>query len=328
MTDQPSNASSVKLGLAVAWPAFWTGIPAKIAFVLLLLAAGLPPWEGVGLVFLLLLSIPIDIWAMGVSSRTVFLERLRLQPPDGIGLTLWWQSALLNVVYLPLAYFIQGYAKEGSKAVAGKIMEIGLIKGLPVAERISIELTLWGTAATIALVALILGWLSLFGWIVRRQTAGAKAAEASYQGLVRQWDLMRVPADQPLMLTVFTAVGVLLVVALWSFMPVTTPHPHEQYKKDAVKVEPPFKPVEALQKTEKLMAQAEVALQALEEQKAQEEAKAKGKGKNTGKENGASKGAAGAQVQPAGGAAKAGQAPAASGQTDQRAAQGAGGQKR
>ncbi len=321
MTDQPSNMSSVKLGLAVAWPAFWTAIPAKIAFVLILLSAGLHPWEGAGLALLLLLSIPVDIWALGVSARTVFLERLRLQPPDSLGLTLWWQSTLLNVLYLPLGYFIESATKGGAKAVAEKIMEIELIKGLPVAERISLELTLWGSVASVMLVLLVLGWLFLFGWIVRRQAAGARATDESYQGLVREWDLMRVPADQPLLLTLFTASGVVLVLLFWAFMPVTTPHPHELYKKEPVKAAPPFKPAEALQKTEKLIAQAEVAVQALEE-KAQEEAKAqeKGKGKSRGKEKekGPGKEAAGPQAKPAGSDAKTvkgEKAPAAAGQT-------------
>lgn len=295
--------SSVKLGFAVAWPAFWTAVPAKIVFVLLLLAAGLHPWEGVGLAFLLLLSIPVDIWALGVSARTVFLERLRLQPPDQLGLTLWWQSVPLNLLYLPLGYVIESGAIAGAKAVTEKIMEIELIKGLGVAERISIELTLWGSVAVIVLLLLVLGWLFLFGWIVRRQTAVARASDASYQALVRQWDLMRVPADQPLLLTVFTASGVVLVALFWAFMPVTTPHPHELYQKEPVKVAPPFKPAEALQKTEKLIAQAEVAVQALEE-KAQAEAKVKEKGKGKGKEKGAGKAAASPQAQPAGSDAK------------------------
>lgn len=304
MADQPSSMSSVKLGLAVAWPAFWTAVPLKIVFVLLLLAAGLHPWEDVGLAFLLLLSIPVDIWALGVSARTVFLERLRLQPPDSIGLTLWWQVTLLDVLYLPLGYFIESYTKAGAKAVAERIMEIALLKDLGVAERISIDLVLWGSVAVVVLLLLALGWLFLFGWIVHRQASSARASDESYQALVRKWDLMRVPADQPLLLTVFMASGVVLVALFWAFMPVTTPHPHELYEKAPVKVAPPVKPAEALQKTEKLIAQAEVTVQALEE-KAQEEAKAKGKSKSKSKAKGAGKEAAGPKVQPADAGTKA-----------------------
>ena len=85
MSAPEPHISSVKLGLLVAWPAFWIGVPLKLVLSLLLLAMGLHPWEMPGLAFLLLLSIPIDIWALGLSARTVFLERLRLQAPEGVG---------------------------------------------------------------------------------------------------------------------------------------------------------------------------------------------------------------------------------------------------
>lgn len=284
MTEQPVNMSPVKLGLAVAWPALWTGVPVKIIVVLLLLAAGLHPWEPVGLAFLLLLSIPIDIWAVGLSARTIFLERLRVQPSEGLGLALWWKGMLLNVLYFPLAYLLESQTKAVAKAVAGHIMEIEFIKAWPVAERISIELTLWGSVSTVMLLLLVLGWLFLFGKIVNQHAAAAQPSDASYQALVRQWDLMRVPSDQPLLLTAFTISGVLLVFLLWGFMPATTPHPHEQYKKEEVKAPPPIKPVEVLQKSEKLLTQAEGAVQALEEQKAKEEAdQSKNKGKDPAK---------------------------------------------
>lgn len=274
--------SSVKLGLAVAWPAFWTGIPIKIVIVLLLLAMGLHPWEMPGLAFLLPLSIPIDIWALDLSSRTVFLERLRLQPPAQIGLTLWWQATLFNAVYLPIAYLIESQTVSGAKTAAGRILQLELLQSLPVPERIGIELTMWGSIAAAVFLALALGWLFGFGRIVGKQVAAARPAAEPYQALVRQWDLLRVPADQPLLLTVFAATGVALVVLFWASMPVTTPHPHELYEKPQEKVAPPLKPAEALQKTEKLITQAESAVKALEA-KAQEEAKNKGKNKGAGK---------------------------------------------
>jgi hypothetical protein len=280
MTEQPVSMSPIKLGFAVAWSAFWTGVPAKIALILLLLAAGLHPWESPGVALLLLLSIPIDLWAVGLSARTVFLERLRLQPPEGLGLALWWRGMLLNAVYLPLAYFIQSETTSLAKAVAARIMDLDLLKHWPVAEKISIELTLWGSVSTLMLIILILGWLCLFGLMVRRQAAAARPADESYPALVRQWDLLRVPADQPLLLTAFTLAGVLMVFLFWAFMPVTTPHPHELYKKDVVKVAPFVKPADALLKSEKVLAQAEAALQALEEQKAKEAKEGKGKKKD------------------------------------------------
>jgi hypothetical protein len=65
-------------------------------------------------------------------------------------------------------------------------------------------------------------------------------------------------------------------------MPVTTPHPHELYQKPQARVAPPLKPAEALQKTEKLIAQAELAVRALEA-KTQAGSKKKDKKKGTGK---------------------------------------------
>jgi hypothetical protein len=272
-----SNISAIKLGLLVAWPAFWIGVPLKLVISLLLLAMGVHPWEMPGLAFLLVLSIPIDIWALNLSTKTVFLERLRMKAPDSVGLTMWWQSMLLNAIYLPILYFVGGGAVSISKSIAASIL--GFFKEIPVAERISIELVLWGTPATIALLLLVLGWLYLFGKIVKRQAALAVAGDPAFTSAVRQWDLMRVPADQPLVLTAITAVGVCFVLLLWAFMPVTTPHPHESEKKDVVKA-PIFKPTDALQKTEKVIAKAEAAVQSLEEKAATESHKEeKGKGK-------------------------------------------------
>lgn len=273
MTGQPNQMSPVKLGLAVAWPAFWTGVPIKLGLVLLLLAMGLHPWESTGLALLVLLSIPVDIWAVGLSGRTVLLERLGVEPPASLGLTLWWQGAALYATYGTLACFLERQTIAGSKAAAAKLLDLELLKAIPVAERISIELTLWGSVAAAVLLALTLGGLFLFGKLVQRQANAASPTSASYDARVHQWDLMRVPADQPLMLTVFTAVGVCMVLLLWAFMPVTTPHPHESYKTDEKKAAPVLKPAEALQKAERVLTQAESSVQALEEK-----AK-KGKGK-------------------------------------------------
>src|SRR5436309_956623 len=132
----------------------------------------------------------------------------------------------------------------------------------------------------VALLALVVGWLLGFGRIVGMQVATARPAAEPYQALVRQWDLLRVPADQPLLLTVLTATGVTLVVLFWAFMPVTTPHPHELYQKPQERLAPSLKPADALQKTEKVIAQAELAVQALEA-KARAGSKNKDKNKKT-----------------------------------------------
>lgn len=281
-----TRTASIKLGLAVVWPAFWTGVPIKIVLVLLYLAAGLHPWEMPGLAFLLLLSIPIDIWALNLASRTVFLERLRLEPPDGLGLTLWCQIAALTVIYGPIAYLIETQTIAIGKTVTDWVLD--LIKGIPVAERISIELVLWGSVATVVLLLLVVGWLYGVGWIVQRQARAARPSQVPYPAVVQRVDLLRIPADQPLTLIVFVGSGVLLVLLLWAFMPVTTPHPHEEYKKAAETAKTPkaLKPAEVFQKTETVIAQAESSVQALE---------AKAKNQSTDKGN-AGKGKAGAKA--------------------------------
>ena len=276
---QTSSMSPVKLGFAVAWPAFWTGVPIKIVVSLLLLAMGTHPWEMPGLAFLLLLSTPVDIWAVGLSARTVFLERLRLEPPEGLGFSLWWQAVVLSAIYLPIAYLIESNVIVLTKAVAARLLN--LLAGLPIAERITLELTLWSVPAGLVLILLIVGWLYLFGYIVRRQTALARPSDAPYQTLVRRWDLLRVPADQALVLTVVTVTGVFLTVLLWAFMPVTTPHPHQDYQKPLAKTGAPLKPTEVLTKTEKTIAQVEAAVDALEAKAQDHKGKSKAKDKSS-----------------------------------------------
>ena len=274
MAGQPQQMSAVKLGLAVAWPAFWIGAPIKIALALLMLAMGMHPWESGGLALLIFLSIPVDIWALGLSGRTVLLERLGVEPPASLGVTLWWQGAALYATYGSLACFLERQTIAGSKAVAAGILDLEQLKAIPIAERISIELTMWGSVSAVVLLALILGGLYLFGKLVQRQADAGTPTTASYEARVHQWDLMRVPADQPLMLTVVTAVGVTMVLLLWAAMPVTTPHPHESYLQNEKKTGPPLQPTEAIEKAESVLSQAEESVKALEE-KAK---KSKGKG--------------------------------------------------
>ena len=269
----------MKLGLAVFWPAFWMTVPIKLVIGLLLLAAGMHPWDMPGLGFLLALSIPLDIWAYGVAAGTVFLERLRTHPPEGLGFTLWWQATLLIVTYGTLTIVAVGYTKEGATAITAWIMEF--LNAVPIAERISIELVLWSVPTTLVLLLLLMIGLSLFGRMVRRQVAAGRPTDSTYQGLVRQWDLSRVPADQPLLLTVFTLTGVALVLLLWGFMPVTTPHVHELYKKPETTIGPSGRPMDALNRTDKLLAKAEETINALEakaaaDTKEPEKARAKG----------------------------------------------------
>jgi hypothetical protein len=132
-------------------------------------------------------------------------------------------------------------------------------------------------SAIVLLVLLLIG-VSLVGRIIRGTAEAARPVAENYQSIVTRWDLMRVPADQGLTLTALTLGGVVLSLLFWASLPVTTPHPHECCKKPDVKAEPPFRPVEALNKDEKMMAQLELQVSALEKQMAQAE-KDKGKGK-------------------------------------------------
>jgi hypothetical protein len=311
MSDDRDSMSPTKIGLGVLWPAFWTGFPIKLALAVLFLAMDLLHFEGrLGLAFLMvlaspvtvfalpiitmgleshigegagigllfLLAIPIDIWALGVVGRTYFLERLRKEPPEGLGLTLWWKCAVVGAVLLPLVWLIVGTVTSTAISMAHSLLELELFKGLPVAERISLELSLWGSVSAVVLIVLLLIGVSLVGRIIRSTAQAAPSVSDSYQNVVKRWDMMRVPADQGLLFTAVTLAGVVLAVLFWAALPVTTPHPHECCQKPVVKAVPPFKPIEALNKGEKMIAQLEVQLDALEKQKAETE-KDKGKGK-------------------------------------------------
>lgn len=315
MSDE-RDLSPTKIGLGVLWPAFWTGLPIKLAFVLVFFAMDLMHFEnrlglgflmllaspvtvfavpiitmgleshigeGVGIAFLFLLSIPIDIWALGLVGRTYFLEKFRKEPPEGLGVTLWWKSAVVGAVFLPLVWFIVGTVTSTAISMSHSLMELEFLKGVPVAERISLELSLWGSVSIGVLIVLLLIGVSLVGRIIRSTAEAARPVSDNYQNVVKRWDLMRVPADQSLMLTSLTLGGVVLSMLFWAALPVTTPHPHECCKKPDVKAEPLFKPLETLNKDEKMIAQLEVQIDALEKQKAEAE-KDKGKGKKAGSE--------------------------------------------
>ena len=315
MTDERESMSPTKIGLGVLWPAFWTGFPIKLAIAVLFLAMGMMHFEGrIGLAFLMLLaspvtvfalpiismgleshigegvgiallfliSIPIDIWALGVVGRTFLLEKFKKEPPDGLGLTLWWKAALVGAIYLPIVWIIVGTVTSAAISMAHSIFESEMFKGIPVAERISIELTMWGSIASAVLLLLLLIGVSLVGRMIRGTASASGPATDNYQGLIKRWDLMRVPADQGLMLVGVTGAGVVLSLLFWAALPVTTPHPHECCKKPEVKAQPPYKPLDALNKDEKMIAQLSAQLEAIEKRKAEEGEKDKGKGKAKG----------------------------------------------
>jgi hypothetical protein len=317
MIDRESM-SPFKLGLGVLWPTFWTALPIKLALALLFMAMGtmhletklgvafllvlISPvsvfayfvltlamdvhlGEGLGLPFLFLLSIPIDIWALGLVARTLYLERLRVEPPDSLGMALWVRCAVAGAIYLPLLWFIVGQTTDLARGIAMSIFESELLKHLPVAERISLELTFWGSISTTILVVLIWLGFTIIGRFVRALANRSRPESDNYQTLILRGDLMRVPSDQPLMLGGFTAAGAVLGVLFWVFLPVSTPHPHECCKPADTKVEGPLDPQKVLGKAEKVIKDSEVRIASFE--KRVEEDKDKGKGgkdKGPGKE--------------------------------------------
>lgn len=307
--------SPTKLGFGILWPAFWTGLPFKLAFAVLFLAFGIVQFEdriglaflmllaspvtvfalptitmgldshigeGIGITLLFLLAIPIDIWALGIVGRTFFLERLQREPPGGLGLSLWWKCALVGAIYIPILWVAQSAITETAISAAQMILEADYLKGVPVAEGISIKLTLWSTVATGALLLLFVIGFSLVGRVIRGSVESAAHAPENYQGLIRRWDLMRVPVDQTWMLTGLSGVAVVLSLLFWFSLPVLTPHPHDCCKKPEAEVVPPFKPLETLNKNEKMIAHLAAQVEMLVEQRAKTEL-GKGRSKKKGK---------------------------------------------
>ena len=279
MAHPVESISSIKLAWAVSWSAFWTGFPFKLIVALLLLAGQVHPWEGAGLVTLLVVSVPIDIWAVGLTARTVFLERLGMEVKGPVGVSLWWQGAVLGALVLGSGYYAVGTTVAVGQKIAAAI--IALIKkvypALPIAEQITLELLLWTIPTAIVLLMVVLLWLQLFGWRVKRfvVTSGQTSA-ASFVERVRQWDYARVPADPTLVLVSFAGVIVTLTVVFWVLLPVTTPTPHPDYPLQQVeKVKKPVKPEELIKKTEATLKKAEAVLAALEKEKSRETTKGK-----------------------------------------------------
>ncbi len=321
MAEERESMSPTRIGFGILWPACWTALVVKVVFAVLLLTMGLVHFEGrfglaaimlfispvtvfaipiimavfgahfgegIGLEFLFWLSIPVDIWALGLVARTFFLERLRKEPPDGLGLAIWWRSALIGAFFLPLLWGIVSFVTDNAITASHTMAEMESLRhitdtGLPVAERIGLELTIWGSISSAVLVVLSVIGISILGQIIRRIAEESRTASENYQGLVTRWDLMRVPADQGLLLTSLAGVGVVCSLMFWAILPVTTPHPHECCKKPDVEIESVLKPIQSLNSTEQRIASLTAQLDALEQQKPDtKNKKAKGKAKTGG----------------------------------------------
>ena len=319
MAEERESMSPTKIGFWILWPACWTGIPIKAVFAVLAMTMGLVHFEGrFGLAFLMLfaspvtvfaapiiiavfetqfgegiglplifgLSIPVDIWALGLVGRTFFLERLRKEPPlDGLGFAIWWRTALIGTFFLPLLWWIVSRVTEIAITASHSMAEMDSMRhlfgtGLPIAERIGLELTIWGSISSAVLIVLAVIGISILGQIVRRMAENSRPASENYQGIVTRWDLMRVPTDQGLLLASLAGAGVVLSLVFWAILPVTTPNPHDCCKRPEVHVEPPFKPIESLNKNAQRIASLAAQVEEMERHKAETKGqKEKGKGK-------------------------------------------------
>jgi hypothetical protein len=106
------------------------------------------------------------------------------------------------------------------------------------------------------------------GWLAQPFVKNAKPLNGTKYDQVNFWDSLRIPADQPLLLTAFTGVGVVLIFIFWGIMPATTPHPHEEYeytfeKKEVAIVEPK----KVLKEAEQVLAKAELVVKKLQDEK-------------------------------------------------------------
>ena len=305
MANERDNLSPTMIGLGILWPTCWTGLPIKLGFGVLAFALGWlelegrlglaflmllgSPFtifampiiavaleghfgEGIGLPILFLLSIPIDIWAFSMVGRAYFLERFRKEPPEGLGFTLWWKSAAAGACFLPLLWFVVSLVTETGVSTSRSLSQMEALRlvfntGLPIAERIGLEVTLWGTASFMVLMSILTIGVSWIGRLYRDVASTAQPSSDNYQALITRWDLMRVPSDQGLFMSAVMGAGVVVCLLFWAVLPVTTPHPHECCQKEEVKVDPPFKPMEVLNRTEQEIGQIEAIVTSLEQSK-------------------------------------------------------------
>ncbi|CUS31689.1 conserved membrane hypothetical protein [Candidatus Nitrospira nitrosa] len=322
MAEERESMSPTKIGFGILWSACWTGIPIKAVFAVMAMTMGLVHFEGrFGLAFLMLLaspvtvfaapaimaiydthfgegiglplifgaSIPIDIWALGLVGRTFFLERLKKEPPhDGLGFAIWWRTALIGTVIMPILWGVVSRVTETAISASHTLADTEALRhiydtGLPVAERIGLELTVWGSISSAALFILAAIGVSVLGQAIRRLAEDCRSAPENYQGLVTRWDLMRVPNDQGLLLASLAGAGVVFSLVFWTILPVTTPHPHECCAKPEIQAEPVYKPVDALNKNTQRLAAVAAQVEAMEKQKSETKGqKEKGKGKPAG----------------------------------------------
>jgi hypothetical protein len=189
---------------------------------------------------------------------------------------------------MPILWGIVSRVTETAISASHSIADMEALRhiydtGLPVAERIGLELTVWGSISSAVLLILSVIAVSVLGQAIRRIAQDCRQVSENYQGLVTRWDLMRVPNDQGLLLASLAGVGVVFSLVFWAILPVTTPHPHECCAKPEVRVEPVYKPVDALNKNTQRLAAVTAQVEAMEKLKSDTKGQIeKGKGKPSG----------------------------------------------
>lgn len=195
---------------------------------------------------------------------------------------------MIGTLIMPILWGVVSRVTETAISASHTLADIEALRhiydtGLPVAERIGLELTVWGSISSAALFILAAIGVSVLGQAIRRIAEDCRSAPENYQGLVTRWDLMRVPNDQGLLLASLAGAGVVFSLVFWTILPVTTPHPHECCAKPEVQAEPVYKPVDALNKNTQRLAAVAAQVEAMEKQKSDTKGqKEKGKGKPAG----------------------------------------------
>jgi hypothetical protein len=139
---------------------------------------------------------------------------------------------------------------------------------LPIAEQITLELLLWSVPTTIVVVLLVFVALYIYGWRIKAVAGvSGRVTVAPFEERVRRWDYSRIPHDPAVVLASLAGLVIIVTIAFWSFLSVTTPHPAEEFKTPVAKPKKVLKPEELIKQTETSLAKAEAVLQALEKDK-------------------------------------------------------------
>lgn len=172
----------------------------------------------------------------------------------------------------PSCGWYRGGATDLARSITKSILDMDMLKAMPVAERIGLEFTAWGSAAFVVLLALTFVGLSILGKLVEGRARcrcptsgrhlsrshialgydpGARRSELDVDRLHRRGRSIESPI-------LGRASGV-------------DSHPHECCKPATVEAAPPFDAQKSLSKGEKAFKDAELKIAAIEQRTAEDE---------------------------------------------------------